>query len=64
MHSCSKYLSGHSDLIVGSLAANREDLIKAFRTVQVQRGATPSPFDCYLLQRSLYTLEVITLAHG
>ena len=58
MHSCTKYLGGHCDTLMGCLSTNDPDLAKTLKDVQQSRGATPSPFDCYLLQRSLWTLEV------
>ena len=58
MHSASKYLGGHADLIMGVLATSHPKLFKELKTLQRNRGATPSPFDCYLLERSLQTLEV------
>ena len=56
MHSCSKYLGGHSDVIMGALLTNDEGIHSRLFSVQKYRGATPSPFDCYLLQRSMCTL--------
>jgi cystathionine beta-lyase/cystathionine gamma-synthase len=58
MHSCSKYLGGHADIIAGVLATSQDNLFKELKTIQRYRGATLSAFDCYLLQRSLQTLEV------
>ena len=58
MHSASKYLGGHADLVMGVLATSQESLFNDLWAVQRYRGATPSAFDCYLLQRSLQTLEV------
>ena len=58
MHSVTKYLGGHSDIVMGCLSTSNEELHKKLRTIQQYRGATPSAFDCYLLSRSLYTLEV------
>ena len=57
-HSCTKYLGGHSDIILGCLITNEEYLFQELKAVQRTRGATPSPFDCYLLSRSLQTLEI------
>lgn len=58
MHSCTKFMGGHSDLILGAVSTNNESLGNRLRRVQKFRGATPSSFDCYLLHRSLMTLEV------
>ena len=62
MHSCSKYLGGHCDIIMGSVATNDTKMFNAIKKTQILRGASPSPFDCYMLQRSLYTLEVKVLS--
>ncbi len=58
MHSASKYLGGHADIVMGVLATSHPQLFDELKTIQRYRGATPSAFDCYLLQRSLQTLEV------
>jgi cystathionine gamma-synthase len=57
MHSSTKYFGGHSDL-TGGVVAVREDagLEERLRTYQGLSGAVPSPFDCWLLGRSLTTL--------
>lgn len=60
MHSASKYLGGHADIIAGVLATSQDNLFKELKTIQRYRGAVPSAFDCYLLERSLQTLEVCT----
>ena len=61
MHSASKYLGGHADIIAGVLATRQDQLYKDLKEIQRFRGATPSAFDCYLLERSLQTLEVIPI---
>ena len=58
MHSCTKYLNGHSDVILGVLLCNSGDIFGQLSSIQRYRGATPSPFDCYLVVRSLSTLEL------
>ena len=58
MHSVTKYLNGHSDVIMGALLCNDEILKDQLFKIQKYRGATPSPFDCFLVQRSLATLEI------
>jgi cystathionine gamma-synthase len=58
MHSATKYLSGHSDVISGLLATNRDDLEERLRFHQNAAGAVPSPFDCWLVMRGLRTLAV------
>ncbi len=58
MHSITKYLNGHSDVIGGILVAKKQDLIDKLRFIQMSVGAVPSPFDCWIVQRSLKTLHV------
>jgi len=64
MHSCTKYLNGHSDVIMGALLMNSGTLHKNLAAVQRYRGAVPSPFDCFLVLRSLATLDVRMRQHG
>ena len=58
MHSITKYLNGHSDVIGGILITNNESLLEKLRFIQMSVGAVPSPFDCWIVQRSLKTLHV------
>ena len=58
VHSTTKYLGGHSDVVGGFIAVNREDLAERLSFVQNAVGAVPSPFDCYLLLRGVKTLGV------
>ncbi len=58
MHSSTKYLNGHSDVVSGAVATNDEGLAEKLRFVQKAAGAVPSPFDCYLVLRGLKTLSV------
>ena len=58
MHSVTKYLNGHSDVIMGALLLNDAELGERLYRIQKYRGATPSPFDCYLVHRSLATLTL------
>jgi cystathionine gamma-synthase len=58
MHSATKYLSGHSDVISGLLATRRDDLVERLRFHQNAAGAVPSPFDCWLVMRGMRTLAV------
>ena len=58
VHSSTKYLGGHSDVVGGFIAVNREDLAERLAFVQNAVGAVPSPFDCYLLLRGVKTLGV------
>jgi cystathionine gamma-synthase len=58
MHSATKYLSGHSDVISGLLATRRDDLEERLRFHQNAAGAVPSPFDCWLVMRGMRTVAV------
>jgi len=65
MHSTTKYLGGHSDLLGGAVIARQDDEFFArIRTVQTIGGAVPSPFDCWLLMRSIRTLPYRVRAHA
>lgn len=57
MHSATKYLNGHSDVVAGTLTTAQEDSYWArIKAVQVQNGAVLGPFEAWLLQRGLRTL--------
>jgi cystathionine gamma-synthase len=59
MHSATKYLNGHSDVIAGALAAAREDALwTRIKQVRAHHGAILGPFESWLLLRGLRTLEV------
>jgi cystathionine gamma-synthase len=59
MHSASKYLNGHSDVIAGALATARADTLWAhIRTIRTGHGAILGPFEAWLLLRGLRTLDV------
>ncbi|MEC8999536.1 MAG: cystathionine gamma-synthase [Actinomycetota bacterium] len=58
VHSATKYLGGHSDVVGGFVATSDESLAEHLQFVQNAVGAVPSPFDCYLLLRGLKTLAV------
>jgi cystathionine gamma-synthase len=58
MHSATKYLSGHSDVISGLVVTQRDDLAERLRFHQNAAGAVPSPFDCWLVMRGIRTLAV------
>jgi cystathionine gamma-synthase len=59
MHSATKYLGGHSDVVGGALVARENGpLAERLRFLQGTGGAVPSPFDCWLLLRGTATLEV------
>ena len=58
VHSSTKYLGGHSDVVGGFVAANDAELADEVRFLQNAMGAVPSPFDCYLVVRGVKTLAV------
>ena len=58
LHSTTKYLGGHSDVIGGAVATRSDELAERLRFHQNAAGAVPSPFDCYLVMRGLRTLAV------
>jgi cystathionine gamma-synthase len=58
VHSATKYLGGHSDVIGGCVVTNDDDLGVGIGFTQNAVGAVPSPVDCYLVQRGLKTLAV------
>jgi cystathionine gamma-synthase len=58
VHSATKYLGGHSDVVGGFLALDDDDLAHRLRFTQNAAGAVPSPFDCYLALRGAKTLAV------
>jgi cystathionine gamma-lyase len=64
MHSATKYLGGHSDLVGGVLATNSEEINASMRFHQNAVGAIPGPFDCWLALRGLKTLAVRMAAHA
>lgn len=64
MHSTTKYIGGHSDVLGGSLTtAHRNEFWEKIRNIQQIGGAVPSPFDCFLLLRSIKTLAYRIKGH-
>jgi cystathionine gamma-synthase len=64
MHSTTKYLGGHSDLLGGALVARvADEFVERLLSLQKLGGAVPSPFDCWLLQRGIRTLPWRMRAH-
>lgn len=57
-YSVSKYLNGHSDVIMGAIIVNDDDLYERLKFLQNSSGIVPSPFDCYQVNRSLKTLAI------
>ncbi len=64
MHSVTKYLAGHSDLIQGAVLARDASVFEPIKFLQNATGAVPSPFDCWLTLRGLKTLELRVLRHA
>ncbi len=58
VHSTTKYVGGHSDVIGGFVATNNDELAAQVRFHQYAIGAVPGPLDCYLLLRGLKTLGI------
>jgi cystathionine beta-lyase/cystathionine gamma-synthase len=63
LHSATKYLGGHSDLVSGAVVTNRKDLAENLKFLQNAAGAVPSPFECWLCLRSVKTLAVRMKQH-
>ncbi|HEX7903332.1 MAG TPA: cystathionine gamma-synthase [Chitinophagaceae bacterium] len=63
MHSVTKYLGGHSDVIQGSLMMNDADLREKLYFIQKSSGAVPGPMDCFLVLRGIKTLHVRMKQH-
>ncbi|MBK7290203.1 MAG: cystathionine gamma-synthase [Chitinophagaceae bacterium] len=63
MHSATKYLGGHSDVIQGALMMNDAELRERLYFIQKSCGAVPGPMDCFLVLRGIKTLGVRMKAH-
>ena len=63
MHSVTKYLGGHSDVVMGALITNDKDLYDRLAFINNSCGATPGPQDCFLVLRGLKTLHLRMKAH-
>jgi cystathionine gamma-lyase len=64
MHSVTKYLGGHSDVIQGALMMNDQDLRERLYFIQKSCGAVPGPMDCFLVLRGLKTLHLRMQKHS
>jgi cystathionine gamma-synthase len=64
LHSTTKYIGGHSDVVGGALITNDEELDQAFAFLQNGAGAVPGPFDAYLTIRGLKTLVLRMQRHS
>ena len=63
VHSATKYLGGHSDVVGGAVVVADENLHERVRFIQNSVGAVPGPFDCFLVHRGLRTLHLRVAAH-
>ena len=64
VHSTTKYISGHNQLIGGAVITNREDIFEEMKFVQKTIGAVPSPFDCWLTMLGAKTLHLRMSRHS
>mgnify|MGYP001555818245 CR=1 FL=1 len=58
IHSSTKYLGGHSDVVGGCVITNDKKLAERIKSIQLLSGAVPSPFDCWLISRGIQTLHL------
>ena len=58
IHSLTKLLAGHSDAMLGYVAARDEEIARRLSVTAVTLGLTPSPFDCWLAERGLFTFDL------
>ncbi|HEX4574005.1 MAG TPA: aminotransferase class I/II-fold pyridoxal phosphate-dependent enzyme, partial [Gemmatimonadales bacterium] len=63
LHSTTKYLNGHSDMVGGMVVVNRDDLAEQLGFLQNGSGAVPGPFDCWLALRGTKTLALRMRQH-
>jgi cystathionine beta-lyase/cystathionine gamma-synthase len=64
VHSTTKYLSGHNQLIGGIVITNRDDIFEEMKFIQKTIGAVPSPFDCWLTMLGVKTLHLRMKRHA
>ncbi|MGM0944457.1 MAG: cystathionine gamma-synthase [Bacteroidota bacterium] len=64
MHSVTKYLGGHSDVVMGALVVNDDELAKKLTFIQNACGAVPGPQDCFLVLRGIKTLHLRMERHS
>ncbi len=63
LHSTTKYLNGHSDMVGGILVTDRDDLAERLGFIQNAAGAVPGPMDCWLALRGIKTLPLRMRQH-
>lgn len=64
VHSVTKYINGHSDVVMGIAVTNDQAVYEKLQFMQNSMGAVPSAFDCFLARRGLMTLEVRMQRHA
>ncbi|CAH2013781.1 unnamed protein product [Acanthoscelides obtectus] len=64
IYSISKYMNGHGDVIMGSIATNNEEIYQKLKFLQNAMGIIPAPFDCYQVNRGLKTLALRMQKHN
>ena len=64
MHSTTKYIGGHSDIIGGAVMTDNKELFEKVKYVQFAAGAVPGPFESFLLLRSIKTLAIRMQKHA
>jgi cystathionine gamma-lyase len=64
MHSVTKYLSGHSDVVMGAIIVNDQALVEKLAFIQNACGAVPGPQDCFLVLRGIKTLHLRMQRHA
>lgn len=64
IHSVTKYINGHSDVVMGVAVTSHEEWYKKLAFMQNSLGAVPSAFDCFMARRGLMTLEVRMQRHA
>ena len=58
LHSTTKYIGGHSDMVGGAIVTDNEEFYLTLKTIQNSAGAIPGPFDCFIAHRGLKTLPL------
>jgi cystathionine beta-lyase len=64
MHSATKYIAGHSDVVIGAIVVNDKILHEKLSFIQNASGATPGPMDCFLTLRGIKTLHLRMQRHS
>eukprot|EP00826_Nyctotherus_ovalis_P035328 TRINITY_DN302_c0_g1_i2.p2 TRINITY_DN302_c0_g1~~TRINITY_DN302_c0_g1_i2.p2 ORF type:complete len:310 (-),score=98.97 TRINITY_DN302_c0_g1_i2:197-1126(-) len=57
-HSCTKFIGGHTDLIMGAVLTSNEEIYAKLKSASIVVGSCPGPFDCYLATRGVKTLSL------